>query len=226
MNAARHLEQLRSLPEQISTWPETHATVAAVEFVSEHEQPFLLNHSIRSYFYARSIGVTQGLIADEHYSDETLFLAAVLHDIGLTDEGAGPNRFEVDGANRAVRFVREHALSDDAVNLIWDAIALHTSPGIASHKRPEVALAHFGIGADIFGFGAEHVARPVLEAAHDAFPWLNLRDELIDIVAEQVEETPSKWAPMSFVEAAHRRVHPTSPFPTFDQLCAAPERPL
>lgn len=102
----------------------------------------------------------------------------MLHDIGLTDAGHGPNRFEVDGTNRAVAVAREYGLSDDATDLIWDAVALHTSPGITGNKRPEIALAHFGIGAGILGFGSEYVDRLVLDAAHEAFPWLDLREEL------------------------------------------------
>jgi hypothetical protein len=100
----------------------------------------------------------------------------VLHDIGLTDEGQGPNRCEVDGAFRAARFARDPDLSDAAAELIQDAVALHTSRGIAVHKQPVVALAHLGLGADIFSFGAEAAERAVIDAAHSAFPRLDPRE--------------------------------------------------
>ncbi|MFF2353542.1 HD domain-containing protein [Kitasatospora sp. NPDC058115] len=216
---------LENLPEEIGGWPRTAATEAAVAFTAEHSPRWLLNHCVRSYFYARSIGTARGLAAGADYDDEALFLATVLHDIGLTDEGQGPNRFEVDGAFRAARFAREHGLSDAAADQVWDAVALHTSPGIASHLHPVGALAHFGIGADVFAFGVEEVDRAVLDAAHAAFPYLDLRNSINAQVARQIDEQPSKWAPLSFVDIVYRRHWPDNPFPGLEELVAAPVLP-
>ncbi|MFJ8584892.1 HD domain-containing protein [Streptomyces sp. NPDC093595] len=213
------------LPEAIGTWPRTAATEAAVAFAAEHSPAYLLNHCVRSYFYARSIATARNLVAGTDYDDETLFLATVLHDIGLTEEGAGPHRFEVDGAFRAARFAREHGLPDTAADLIWDAVALHTSGGIAVHKQPVVALAHLGIGADVFGFGTEEVDRAVLDAAQAAFPWLDARERILEAVAHQIDERPSKWVPLSFVDIAYRRLRPDNPFPGLEELCALPRIP-
>lgn len=211
---------LDALPSVIATWPESRVTAAALELAVQTHPEYLLNHSLRSYFYARSIGDSRGLVGGEDFDEEVLFIATVLHDIGLTDAAPGHERFEVAGANRAVEFARENGLADDSIELIWDAVALHTSRGIAGHKRPEVALAHFGISVDIFGFGAEEVDADVLEAAQQRFPWLELRDSLIREVADRVMHDPARWAPMSFVSASTRRVYPDAPFPELDDLCA------
>ncbi|WP_405884519.1 HD domain-containing protein [Streptomyces sp. NBC_01136] len=216
---------LENLPEEIGGWPRTAATEAAVAFTAEHSPEWLLNHTVRSYFYARSIATARNLVAGEDYDDETLFLATVLHDIGLTDAGQGPNRFEVDGAFRAARFAREHGLSDVAADQIWDAVALHTSAGIAPHKHLLGALAHFGIGADMFAFGVEEVDRAVLDAAHEAFPYLDLRNNIHAQVVHQIDEQPSKWAPVSFVDIVYRKHRPDNPFPGLDELAAGPVRP-
>ena len=216
---------LENLPEKIGGWPRTAATEAAVAFAAEHSPQWLLNHTVRSYFYARSIAAARNLTAGVDYDDETLFLATVLHDIGLTDAGQGPNRFEVDGAFRAARFAREHGLSDAAADQIWDAVALHTSPGIAPHKHTVGALAHFGIGADMFAFGIEEVDRAVVDAAHEAFPYLDLRNNIHAQLVHQIDEQPSKWAPVSFVDIVYRKHRPDNPFPGLDELVAAPVRP-
>ncbi|MEU2619642.1 HD domain-containing protein [Streptomyces sp. NPDC007157] len=216
---------LENLPEEIGGWPRTAATEAAAAFTAEHSPEWLLNHTVRSYFYARSIAAARSLVAGVDYDDETLFLATVLHDIGLTDAGQGPNRFEVDGAFRAARFAREHGLSDVAADQIWDAVALHTSPGIAPHKHLVGALAHFGIGADMFAFGIEEVDRAVLDAAHEAFPYLDLRNKIHAQLVHQIDEQPSKWAPLSFVDIVYRKHRPDNPFPGLDELVAAPVRP-
>jgi hypothetical protein len=216
---------LENLPEQIGGWPRTAATEAAVAFTAEHSPEWLLNHTVRSYFYARSIATARNLDAGADYDDETLFLATVLHDIGLTDAGQGPNRFEVDGAFRAARFAREHGLSDVAADQIWDAVALHTSAGIAPHKHLIGALAHFGIGADMFAFGIAEVDRAVLDAAHAAFPYLDLRNKIHMQVVHQIGEQPSKCAPLSFVDVVYRKHRPDNPFPGLDELIAASVRP-
>ncbi|MFC9045823.1 HD domain-containing protein, partial [Streptomyces rochei] len=120
----------------------TPAAQAAFALAAEHSPAHLLNHCVRSFFYARAIAAARGLVAGTYYDEETLFLATMLHDIGLTEAGRGPNRFEVDGVFRAARFAREHGLSDAAADLIGDAVALHTSAGTAVHEQPVVALAH------------------------------------------------------------------------------------
>ncbi|WP_079191230.1 HD domain-containing protein [Streptomyces sp. CB00455] len=216
---------LDTLPDEIGEWPRTPAAEAAVAFAAEHSPAYLLNHCIRSFFYARSIAAAKDLVAGTDYDEETLFLATVLHDIGLTGEGQGPNRFEVDGAFRAARFARDHGLSDAAAELIWDAVALHTSSGIAVHKQPVVALAHLGIGADVFGFGVEELDRAVLDAAHSAFPWLDLRERILEEVVHQIDQQPSKWSPMSFVDDVYRKFRPDNAFPGLDEMCAAPTVP-
>jgi len=82
-------------------------------------------------------------------------LAAILHDLGwdTTDTFVSSDkRFEVDGANAARSFVQQEVsrsgLGDwdgHRLQLLWDAIALHTTPSIAQHKEPEVAATGLGI---------------------------------------------------------------------------------
>ena len=38
---------------------------------------------------------------------------------------------------------------------MWDAIALHTTPGIPEHKKPEVALVTAGVEMDVLGIAYE-----------------------------------------------------------------------
>ncbi len=50
---------LENVPEEIGGWPRTAATEAAVAFTAEHSPEWLLNHTVRSYFYARSIATAR-----------------------------------------------------------------------------------------------------------------------------------------------------------------------
>ena len=71
---------------------------------------------------------------------ENLYLHAaaddqVLHDVGLTSQADRGRRFEVDGAEAAVDLLRANGLEAARAEIVWNAIALHTSPGIAERTR-------------------------------------------------------------------------------------------
>ena len=87
---------------------------------------------------------------------------AILHDLGFpvghpphSEVISKDNRFEVDGANAARNFLKREAHSSDwdkhRLQLVWDAIALHTIGSVVFHKEPEVQAASFGIWADFQG---------------------------------------------------------------------------
>jgi len=52
--------------------------------------------------------------------------------------------FEVDGADAAREFLRSHGIPERKADLVWEAIALHTTPGIPAYMRPEIALTNAG----------------------------------------------------------------------------------
>jgi hypothetical protein len=62
--------------------------------------------------------------------------------------------FEVDGAQAATDFIRNVGGSGWDVHrlqLVWDAIALHTNADIAKFKQPEVALTSAGTFSELVG---------------------------------------------------------------------------
>lgn len=62
--------------------------------------------------------------------------------------------FEVDGAQAARDFIRRTS-SDEwdghRLQLVWDAIALHTNPDIARYKQPEVIYTSAGTFSEVVG---------------------------------------------------------------------------
>ena len=56
------------------------------------------------------------------------------------------------------------------IQLVWDAIALHTIIGIAEHKENEVALLYSGVGLDVMGDGYHDLTDAEREAVVSAFP--------------------------------------------------------
>ncbi|MBO2465672.1 HD domain-containing protein [Actinomadura violacea] len=172
--------------------PDTDLTRRAYDLVFATGTPALAHHSVRTYLFGRALGEAGGLRAGADYDDEALFLASVLHDLGLTERGNGGHRFEVDGADLAAEFLTANGLDGARVRVVWEAIALHTSQGIAHRMRPETALTHAGTGADVAGLGAERLPAGVAERAHAAFPRLEPGCGLTEIIVGQVARDPAK----------------------------------
>ncbi|WP_030144811.1 HD domain-containing protein [Spirillospora albida] len=169
-------------------FPGTDLAREAYDLAFAEESPALANHSVRSYLFARALADLDGA----PYDDEVLFLSCVLHDIGLTDRGDGSQRFEVDGADVAAGFLREHGCAEERVQIVWQAIALHTSSGIAHRMPGEIALAHIGIGVDVRHMGAERLPAGFADEVHAAFPRLEPGCGLLKIITEQVARDPAK----------------------------------
>src|SRR5262245_22353725 len=121
---------------------------AAIEYAQRLSEPYLFNHAMRSWLFAEAIGRIKGLDFDH----EVVAIGTILHDIGLTAGVSGPNRFEVNGADAARSFIKGKGLSDRRAQLIWDLVALNSTPSLALHKEPEVAVGTMGIGLDWGGF--------------------------------------------------------------------------
>src|SRR6476660_2329840 len=124
---------------------------AVIEYAQRLSEPYLFNHAMRSWLFAETIGRIKGI----DYDHEVVAVGTILHDIGLTAGVSGPNRFEVNGADAALSFIKGEGLSDRRAQLIWDLVALNSTPSLALHKEPEVAVGTVGIGLDYGGFGFE-----------------------------------------------------------------------
>ncbi len=61
----------------------------------------------------------------------------MFHDIGLMrSHSSYHDHFEVDAANGPRAFLKGHGLQRAELDLVWMAIALHTTSGILEHMPP------------------------------------------------------------------------------------------
>src|SRR5215831_10613565 len=148
--------------------PDGPLMTAVIEHAQHLSEPYLFNHAIRSWLFAETIGRIKGI----EYDHEVVAIGTILHDIGLTASVSGPNRFEVNGADAALAFIKGRGFSDRRAQLIWDLVALNSTPSLALHKEPEVAVGTMGIGLDYAGFGAEALSASDIEHLFSAFPRL------------------------------------------------------
>ena len=159
---------------------------AAIDYAQRLSEPYLFNHAMRSWLFAEAIGRIKGI----EYDHEVVAIGTILHDIGLTVGVSGPNRFEVNGANATLAFINGKGLSDRRAQLIWDLVALNSTPSLAVHKEPEVAVGTMGIGLDYGGFGMESLPPADIERILDAFPRLKMKERFADACCRLVTARP------------------------------------
>lgn len=209
---------MRNSPEL--TGPGTDACVSAYEWVFANTPAYVANHSLRSYRFTTHLaplfGVPQGA-----YDDELVYLSCVLHDVGLTDHADHGQRFEVDGADFAKAFLIGIGLADDRADTVWQAVALHTSVGIASRMRPEIALTHAGIGCDILGFFAPELGDRVGSEVHDGLPRHGLGEALAVDVVGAARTCADKAPPFSFPAWLVAEAAPELRPPSWAEMIAA-----
>jgi len=143
----------------------------AIEIAAGHMSPYLFNHVMRSWLFAVAIADGRG----EVYDAEVLAVSSLLHDIGLADGFAGPLRFEVEGANFAREVAAGFDVDERRTQLIWDSIALNSTPSICLHKEPEASLCALGVGLDWGGWGYETVPAAVRERILADYPRLDMK---------------------------------------------------
>ncbi|MFD9073238.1 HD domain-containing protein [Streptomyces lasiicapitis] len=182
--------------------------------------PSLFNHSLRTYLYGRHLGEQDGLLPDRDYDDELLFLGCVLHDAGLSAEGDRDQRFEVDGGDVAAEFLSREGVSADRVEVVWDAIALHTTSEIAARKRPEIALVSAGTRLDVVG-NATQLPAGYADRVHAVLPRLHAAPALRDAVVAQTLAKPAK-APLFTLPGELTRQRTGTDWPTWEEMTQSP----
>jgi len=167
--------------------PDSTIATQATALLREHGTALLYNHSLRAFLFA-SLNGKQNRIS---YDPELLYVSAVFHDLGLTPQySSRDKRFEVDGANAARDFLKSHGLSPQALQLVWDTVALHTTPGIAEYKEAEVALLNYGVALDVVGRGYAHLPAHQREEIIGQFPRTSFKKKIITAFYEGFKHKP------------------------------------
>lgn len=153
----------------------------------------VLGHSLRVHALASAAAEAEGLVVDPL----ALAIACLFHDSGTIPSDA-PDRFEVAGANLARTYARDLALPAVMCQEVWDAVALHTSPGIAERQRPLSGLVRRGVLAD-FGdppLRARHAG--LIAEIETSWPRANIEVVLQDLVDVAARENPRRATPPSW----------------------------
>jgi hypothetical protein len=183
---------MQSVPDLI----DTAVARAAIQLSQSTESPSVFNHSVRSYLFGELLAAHEGLRPGADYDSEALFLGCVLHDLGAGSAAAGKERFEVEGADLAAALLTEHGYERAMVDAVWEAIALHTSFGIADRRGPLCYLVHGGVGVD-FGRNADFIDEPTATVIHTRYPRLAMASSLMDAIVAVAPRSPAAAPPYS-----------------------------
>ncbi|CAG9991009.1 unnamed protein product [Clonostachys byssicola] len=150
---------------------------AAHEFSRLHSSDWVYRHVMRTWLYGALI-ISHNTTLKKSVDLEVHAVAVLLHDLGWDQT---PNstlistdkRFEVDGAIAAREFIRsdKHGKKWEELRVqhVWDAIALHTQPGLYDYKEPDVKVTGTGISADFHG-PSSGITQPEYDAIVQEFP--------------------------------------------------------
>jgi hypothetical protein len=168
--------------------PDTKLAREATELVRDTEPSLLFNHSTRVYYFASLAGKRREVKSDP----DLLYIAAMFHDMGLTRRySSKSDRFEVDGANAARGFLRQHNISQQEIDTVWTAIALHTTPGIPQYMHPVVALLTNGVEMDVLGIAYSEFSDADREAIIAAYPRSeHFKEDIIQAFYDGIKRRP------------------------------------
>ena len=200
--------------------PDTALCCAAIDLLESSSPQFLCSHCMRTYVfgYLAIKGLGRSVV-----DEEAAFCGAILHDLGLIPPYRRDNRFEVDGADAAHEFCAKHQVSPERADLVWEAIALHTSPGIASRLANEIALVHFGAGLDFLGLGLDQVPRQLVEEIFGKYPRMKFKTEFRNLLVEHCLHNPGAQV-LTWTDDVARSAGCTlhgQPIPTASQIMSA-----
>jgi HD superfamily phosphodiesterase len=168
--------------------PDTPLVRATTEYIRDHEDDLLYDHSVRVFLFGALQGRRRGIAANL----ELLYVGAMFHDLGLTEPFRSQSklRFEVDSANAARDFLLEHGVDEADARKVWLGIALHTTPGVPEFLDPETALVTAGVETDVLGIGRSDLSQEALDAVTAAHPRPDFKRRILHAFTEGVKQRP------------------------------------
>ncbi|CAN7799367.1 phosphohydrolase [Paraburkholderia hospita] len=168
--------------------PDSAMAREATDQIRDIESQLMFHHAQRAFLFAALTGYRKRLTFDA----ELLYVGAMFHNVGLNVKSQhSPCRFEVDGANAACAFLRQHGAAESSIQEVWEAIALHTTPGIPEHMSPLVALVSAGVQMDVRGARYDEFTAQQRDEIVQAYPReSSFKKKIIEAYARGMEHRP------------------------------------
>jgi hypothetical protein len=167
--------------------PDSELARDATQLVGDISTPLLFDHSRRVFLWAALQAQRHGLA----YDPELLYVGAMFHDVGLLEgHRSAHERFEIDGANEARRFLESRGVPADQVLTVWLSVALHTTPEVPGYLQPEVQLVQLGAAYDVVGRHYEDVPAQWRDEVLAAHPRTGFKDGIVEAFYDGMKDKP------------------------------------
>ena len=159
----------------------------ATELVRDTTNELIFHHSRRVFLFG-SLQARQFQISPD---GELLYIAALFHDTGLVSPYRGTaQRFEMDSADTARKFLISHGFSRSETDVVWTAIALHTTPEVPYGLDPVIAATTAGVETDVLGLRLDAIDAANIDAVTSAHPRPNFKAEILQAFADGFKDRP------------------------------------
>jgi hypothetical protein len=174
--------------------PDSPLARAAEERARELSSPWLYAHCLRTWAFATMFARRDRIAHDE----EVLYLACLLHDLGLTPAHTGSDPkavcFAVEGARAADALLRRHGASDARARAVAEAITLHLNITVPARLGAEAHLLSKGVSLDVVGRRLHQIPGRRTSQVAARWPRDGFAPEVSGATAEQARMRPHSRA--------------------------------
>jgi hypothetical protein len=184
----RPLDQTLSL--ELPTPPDSALARTAEERVRELSTPELHAHCLRTWAFAAMFAARERRSHDA----ELLYLACVLHDLGLTPahDQTDPSArcFAVEGARAAHELICGHGGGQDRARRVAEAISLHLNVTVPARLGVEAHLLSKGVSLDTVGRRLHRLPRTSVDEVDRHWPRDKFTEQLVQSSKRQAAIRP------------------------------------
>ena len=163
-------------------FPDSPTARRALERAEDAYDGTLKLHCLRTYAWGGLLGLSAGDPVDF----ELLFVASILHDLGLTDsrsQQAASHCFAVTGAREAENLVRGDGWVDRRARAVFEAISLHLNPEVSKRRHgTEAQLLAYGAQLDVVGARLTRLRPDAVQSVLQRYP----RDGFADSITSHI----------------------------------------
>ncbi|MCK2024332.1 HD domain-containing protein [Microbacterium sp. kSW2-24] len=171
--------------------PPTAASERALEVARQWCTPAVLNHSLRSWVWAKALADSRGLEIDE----ELLFVASVLHDVGIVPAfDSHTVAFEDAGAAVAEVFAAGAGWSQHRRERLGQVIQRHMWVSVDVDEDPEGYLLEAATSLDVAHAAADLWDAQLIAEIVRRVPRLTFAEEFSAAIADQAARKPATAA--------------------------------
>jgi hypothetical protein len=170
------------------TIPDSSLAKDATELIRDTTTELIFHHSRRVFLFG-SLQSRQLQISPD---PELLYVAALFHDTGLVSPYRGSaQRFEMDSADAARYFLISHGFSRAETDVVWTAIALHTTPEVPYGMDPVIAATTAGVETDVLGLRLDAIEAANIDAVTSVHPRPNFKAEILQAFTDGFKDRPN-----------------------------------